>query len=180
MKSFNYLLSFVFVCMLAACATAPAPFSFEAIKPPVDLAGRWQLVRGGQATVFTSVPSTKDHYQVSAGTGAGADAADAPTNDVSIRRYQGVPYLLVAEGYPSKGLSVFQVRDLRPGVIRIAALDPHKTAMVLNRRGMKTASTRLWRSEQMYLPGPALKAVLAVPAADVFALDDEMTLTRLP
>ena len=180
MKSFNYLLSFVFVCMLAACATAPAPFSFEAMKPPVDLAGRWQLVRGGQATVFTSVPSTKDHYQVSAGTGAGADAADAPTNDVSIRRYQGVPYLLIAEGYPSKGLSVFQVRDLRPGVIRIAALDPHKTAMVLNRRGMKTASTRLWRSEQMYLPGPALKAVLAVPAADVFALDDEMTLTRLP
>jgi hypothetical protein len=33
----------------------------------------------------------------------------------------------------------------------------------------------------MCLPGPGLvpEAVLAVPAADVFALDDEMTLTGL-
>jgi hypothetical protein len=37
----------------------------------------------------------------------------AAAKDASIRRYQGVPYLLIIEGFQQKGLSDFQVRDLR-------------------------------------------------------------------
>jgi hypothetical protein len=107
-----------------------------------------------------------------------SQAGDAAM-DASIQRYQGVRYLVIADGARSKGLSIFQVRDLRPAAIRIAALDPKKTAIVLNRRGMAVRFKAIWFSKQVYLSGPALQAILAVPAADVFALAAELTLSRV-
>jgi hypothetical protein len=172
MKPVKHLISFLFACGLAACATTPDPFRFDPAAPPPGLAGRWQLVRAGHATEFDLTPSTRNHFQVT------SQAGDA-TMDASIQRYQGVRYLVIADGAQSKGLSIFQVRDLRPTAIRLVALDPKKTAIVLNRRGMAVAYKAIWFSEQVYLTGPALQAILAAPAADVFALDAELTLSRV-
>ena len=78
----------------------------------------------------------------------------------------------------TRGVSVFRVVDAAPATLRIAALDPGKTEAFLKARGLPVARKKMWLYEEIELTGPALQAVLDLPAADIFALDEAMTLTR--
>lgn len=73
---------------------------------------------------------------------------------------------------------MFRVIAAAPAALRIAALDPRKTAAFLTARGMPVARKKMWLYEEIELTGPALQAVLGLPAADIFALDEAITLTR--
>jgi hypothetical protein len=98
--------------------------------------------------------------------------------DASIQQYQGAHYLVVADTGQATGVSVFRVIAAAPAALRIAALDPRKTAAFLTARGMPVARKKMWLYEEIELTGPALQAVLGLPAADIFALDEAITLTR--
>lgn len=176
MKPVRFLLCLLFAGALAACAATADRFPGTVVAPPADLAGKWQMVLGGQTSVFVLTPAATNHYQVT------SQAANEPptTKDASIQIYNGAHYLVIADTTQSTGLSIFQVRDFSPAGLRIVALDPKKTEALLKQRGMPVAYKKMWLYEEIVLSGPAMQAVLAVPAADVFALSDEMTLSRLP
>ena len=174
MKRMNFLLCLLFAWSLAACGVTTARFPGTVVAPPADLAGQWQMVLGGQTSVFALAPAAPNHYRVTS-----PGSSDATSMDASIQVYRDAHYLVVADTSQATGVSVFRVVDFSPGALRIAALDPAKTAAVLQARGMPIAYKKMWLYEEIVLDGPALQAVLAVPAADVFALGEAMTLNRL-
>lgn len=172
MHSIPCWLSVFLAGTLAACGVTPTRFPGTVVQPPVDLAGRWQMTLGDTTSVFVLTPAAGYHYNVTSPTAAGA-----PT-DASIQAYGGAHYLVVADPAQAGGVSVFRVQGAAPDQLRIAALDPHRTEAVLKARGLPVVYKKMWLYEEIALNGPALEAVLALPAADVFALGDAMTLKR--
>lgn len=173
MKTAAYCVALVFAGLLAACGVRADRFPGTVVPSPVDLAGNWQMVLGGQVSVFALEPAAANHYKVTSGAGGPVETMDA-----SIQQYHGAHFLVVADTSQTSGVSVFRVLDAAPAALRIAALDPAKTAAFLAARGMPITRKKMWLYEEIELTGPALQAVLDVPAADIFALDESMTLTR--
>lgn len=170
MKLFSLCLLF---WMLAACGVTADRFPGTAVPSPVALDGRWQLVLGGQTSVFVLTPSATHHYQVTSPT-----APDAATMDASVQAYQGAHYLVVTDPASTAGMSVFRVVDVAPDALRIAALDPKKTEAALRERGLPVVYKKMWLYDEIALSGPALQAVLALPPAEIFAVNEALTLTR--
>jgi len=168
-----YCACLVLAGLLAACGVRADRFPGTVVPSPVDLAGSWQMVLGGQVSVFALEPAAANHYKVTSGAGGPVETMDA-----SIQQYRGAYYLVVADTSQTSGVSVFRVLDAAPAALRIAALDPSKTAAFLAARGLPVTRKKMWLYEEIELSGPALQAVLDVPAADIFALDESMTLTR--
>lgn len=168
-----YCACVVLAGLLAACGVRADRFPGTVVPSPVDLAGSWQMVLGGQVSVFALEPAAANHYKVTSGAGGAVETMDA-----SIQQYRGAYYLVVADTSQTSGVSVFRVLDAAPAALRIAALDPSKTAAFLAARGLPVTRKKMWLYEEIELSGPALQAVLDVPAADIFALDESMTLTR--
>jgi hypothetical protein len=175
MKPVRYLLCLVLAWMLAACGVTSARFPGTVVPPPADLSGQWQLVLGGQTSVFVLTPAAPNHYHV---TSPGANDP-ATSMDASIQVYRDAQYLVVADTAQAAGVSVFRITGFSPAGLRIAALDPKKTQAVLEARGMPIAYKKMWLYDEIVLSGAAMQAVLAVPAADVFAMSEEMTLQRV-
>lgn len=176
MKTVAYCVALVFAGLLSACGVRADRFPGAVVPSPVDLAGSWQMVLGGQVSVFALEPAAANHYKVTSGAGGPVETMDA-----SIQQYHGAHYLVVADTSHvsnTSGVSVFRVLDAAPAALRIAALDPSKTAAFLAARGLPVTRKKMWLYEEIELSGPALQAVLDVPAADIFALDESMTLTR--
>jgi hypothetical protein len=167
------LLCVLCTVLVAACGVRADRFPGTVVPSPVDLAGQWQMVLGGQVSVFALAPAAAHHYKVTSGAGGSTETMDA-----SIQQYGGAHYLVVTDTTLTRGVSVFRVVDAAPAALRIAALDPGKTEAFLKARGLPVARKKMWLYEEIELTGPALQAVLDLPAADIFALDEAMTLTR--
>lgn len=173
MRRVTLLLCVLYAVLLAACGVRADRFPGTVVPSPVDLAGQWQMVLGGQVSVFSLAPAAAHHYTVTSSAGGPTETMDA-----SIQQYGGAHYLVVADTSQTHGVSVFRVVDAAPATLRIAALDPAKTEAFLTARGLPVARKKMWLYEEIELTGPALQAVLDLPPADIFALDEAMTLTR--
>jgi hypothetical protein len=173
MKPVTLLLCLLYTVLLAACGVRADRFPGAVVPSPIDLVGQWQMTLGGQVSVFSLEPATANHYKVTSGAGGPAETMDA-----SIQQYGGAHYLVVTDTTLTQGVSVFRVVDAAPATLRIAALDPAKTEAFLKARGLPVARKKMWLYEEIELTGPSLQAVLDLPAADIFALDQAMTLTR--
>lgn len=175
MKPVRFLLCLVVAAMLAACGVTGTRFPGTVVAPPADLTGQWQLVLGGQTSVFVLTPAAPNHYYV---TSPGSNEP-ATKMDASVQVYRDAQYLIVADTTQSTGVSVFRITSFSPAGLKIAALDPKKTQAVLQGRGMPIAYKKMWLYDEIVLSGAAMEVVLAVPAADVFAFSEEMTLSRV-
>lgn len=172
MKAAAFVLSLLVACFLVACGVRADRFPGAAVAPPVELAGQWQLVLGGETSTFDLAPAARNHYRVT-------QPGREDVMDASVQAWQGAHYLVVTDAVKPDGVSVFKVLDAGPGSLRIAALDPAKTEAVLTQRGMPVIRKKMWLYQEIALTGPALEAVLALPAADVFALGEDLTFNRV-
>lgn len=173
MKPVTLLLCLLCTVLLAACGVRADRFPGTVVPSPVDLAGQWQMVLGGQVSVFALAPAAANHYTVTSTAGGPTETMDA-----SIQQYGGAHFLVVTDTTMTRGVSVFRVVDAAPATLRIAALDPAKTEAFLKARGLPVARRKMWLYDEIELTGPSVQAVLDLPAPDIFALDETLTLTR--
>ncbi|MDQ2819925.1 MAG: hypothetical protein M3Y65_05945 [Pseudomonadota bacterium] len=175
MKAVKVAMCFLLSVTIAACGVVADRFPGTVVPPPTDLTGQWTLDFAGKTSVFSLTPAATNHYRVSQ---PGSPEPDT-VMDASIQLWQGAPFLIIADLNQKTGTSIFRVLDANATSIRIAALDPAKTAAVLQARGLPIARKKMWLYEEIVLTGPAMEAVLATPAADVFAMSEGMTLHRV-